>query len=107
MVDRYMSAALSVALRDMLAKEAMTYDTLVLRAGISKPRVARWVKTNRANIHVAGWAPDKNGRMFLAMFRWGAAPDLPRPGRALTPAEQMRKQRQKRATLTTTIKETP
>lgn len=96
MVAKYVNAVVALELRDLLAAEPMTYETLQARSGVSKVSLARWVKINRARIRIASWAPDKNGRPFLAMFQWGDAPDVPRPGRALTGAEQMRKLRERR-----------
>lgn len=84
------------ALARLLRLAPRTYDQLVAATGMSKPRVARWVKANAENIYVADWAADKNGRLFVPMFRWGAKPDAVRPGRVLTPAEQMRKLRANR-----------
>lgn len=87
----------SVQMRDLLLVMPLTYDELVTVTGMVKPRVARWVKNNRKDIRVTSWAPDKNGRPFVPVFSWGAGADVPRPGRALTPAEQMRKVRERRA----------
>lgn len=87
----------AVQMRDALAEKPMTYDDLVVLTGMVKPRVARWVKNNRGSIRVAHWAPDKNGRPFVPVFSWADGADKPRPGRALTPAEQMRKVRERRA----------
>lgn len=91
-----MTDGMSMVLRDLLVSEPMTYDTLQARSGLSKFALARWVKTHRERLHIAGWAPDKNGRPFVAMFLWGDAADVPRPGRALSGAEQMRKLREQR-----------
>lgn len=88
----------SVRMRDALSEKAMTYDDLVVLTGMRKPRVARWVKNNRESIRVAGWGPDKNGRLFIAKFAWGSEPDAKRPGRVLTAAEQMRKVRERALT---------
>ncbi len=96
MTDR-ISTLQSLELRDLLAGQPRSYDALVSATGIGKPRVARWVKNNRASLRIADWAPDKNGRLFVPMFEWGVGEDLPRPGRVLTPAEQMRKVRERRA----------
>ena len=87
----------SVRMRDALSEKAMTYDDLVVLTGMRKPRVARWVKNNREFIRVASWGPDKNGRPFVQVFSWAEGDDAPRPGRALTPSEQMRKVRDRRA----------
>lgn len=96
MADR-MTPDVAAVLVNRLVDGPATYDEMAAHTGISKPRVARWVKNCRSFIYIAGWAPDKNGRPFLPQFRWGAAPDEPRPGRTLTPAEQMRQSRQRRA----------
>ena len=87
----------SLALRDLLMSKPMTYEQLCEEGGLTPQRAAYWRKTNAEFIRIAGWAPDKNGRPFLPQFRWGVAPDEPRPGRTLTPAEQMRQSRQRRA----------
>lgn len=87
----------ALQMRDALAEKPMTYDDLVALTGMGKPRVARWMKNNKSDMHIVGWAPDKAGRPFIAQYRWGEGEDLKRPGRALTPAEQMRKVRERRA----------
>lgn len=92
MADR-ITSRMSMYLRDLLTASPLSYADLVQYTGISQPRVARWVKGNRADIRVVSWSPDKNGRLFCPVFRWGAGADAPRPGRVLTAAAQMRKSR--------------
>lgn len=84
-----------------LAKTAVTYDDLARITGLSKSRVAHYMKAAYSaepkRVYIAGYAPDRNGRPFVRMFAAGNALDAARPGRALTPAEQMRKSRAKKA----------
>ena len=81
----------SLALQQLLRDKPMELATRM-----ATRRLARWVKKHRADLHVAAWGPDRNGRPFVPVFAWGRRPDTPRPGRALTPAEQMRKTRASR-----------
>lgn len=83
----------SLALQQLLREKPMGYADMELATSMAARRLARWVKKHRADLHVSAWAPDKNGRLFVPVFAWGRRPDTPRPGRALTPAEQMRKTR--------------
>ena len=84
---------------DALAAAPATYDDLVRITGLSKWQVAHYMRAAHSarRIHVAQYAPDRNGRPFVRVFAPCAKPDAPRPGRALTPAEQMRKSRAKKA----------
>ena len=86
----------SLALRDLLMSKPMTYEQLCEEGGLTPQRAAYWRKTNAEFIRIAGWAPDKNGRLFVPVFFWGPGEDVPRPGRALTSAERMRALRQRR-----------
>lgn len=83
----------AVKLRDLICAKPMSYEAMGEVMGMSRHRVARWVSNNRENIYIADFGPDVNGRLFIAQFAWGAEPDAKRPGRVLTPAEQMRKMR--------------
>lgn len=83
-------------LRETISQSPKTYEQLVAASGIKQLRLARWVARNRTDIHIASWAPDVNGRLFVPMWAWGAAPDAARPGRVLTAAEQMRVSRAKK-----------
>lgn len=85
-----MTVALSLKLRQLLQESPKTYEQLAELSGINQSRVARWRKSNAEFIHVDHWAPDKNGRLFIPVFSWGAWPDKPRPGRVLSSAERMR-----------------
>ena len=101
-VAERITAAQSAQLQRELSSAPATYDQLVVSSGMSKPRLARWVKSNRENLYVAEWTPDRNGRPFVPAFAWGPGrKDAPRPGRALTAAEQMRKTRAARRTAST------
>jgi len=73
--------------------EPQSYDALSAVSGLSNAAVAHWLKTLRAldpkPVHIAGWAPDVNGRLFVPLWAWGTKPDAPRPGQSRTPAERM------------------
>ena len=73
--------------------EPQSYDALAAVSGLSNTSVAHWIKTLRKldpkPVHIAGWAPDTRGRMFVALWKWGPGKDLPRPGQSRTPAERM------------------
>lgn len=75
-----------------------TYDQLAARSGLSKEAVAHWLKPRRAlgTIYIERWADDPRGHPVVPVFRWGAGKDAPRPGRRLTPAQQMAKMRARR-----------
>ena len=88
----------ALELRDMLLATPLTYEQLSALSGLSAERTARWRKSNADDIYVADWAPDKNGRPFVPMWAWGAQPDKPRPGRAMSSAERMRALRTKKKT---------
>lgn len=90
-----MTVALSLKLRQLLQESPKTYEQLAELSGINQSRVARWRKSNAEFIHVDHWAPDKNGRLFIPVFSWGADPDKARPGRVLSSAERMRIHRAK------------
>ena len=90
-----MTVALSLKLRQLLQESPKTYEQLAELSGINQSRVARWRKSNAEFIHVDHWAPDKNGRLFIPVFAWGADPDKARPGRVLSSAERMRIHRAK------------
>ena len=53
-----MTTRQSMELARMLTDKPMTYDELELFSGVSKTRLARWVKANRRDLFVAGYAPD-------------------------------------------------
>lgn len=83
-------------LKDLLLFGDQSYDDLVRETGLSKERVAYFMRTVRGEVRISGYGPDKNGRLFVRLFSWGSGPDEPRPGRTLTAAEQMRKLRARR-----------
>ena len=85
-----MTVALSLKLHQLLQESPKTYEQLAELSGINQSRVARWRKSNAEFIHVDHWGPDKNGRLFIPVFSWGADPDKARPGRVLSSAERMR-----------------
>ena len=85
-----MTTRQSMELARMLTDKPMTYDELELFSGVSKTRLARWVKANRRDLFVAGYAPDKRGRPFIPMWQWGVGVDARRPGPVMTSAERMR-----------------
>lgn len=86
----------SLEIIKLLQTKPMTYEQLCEASGLSEQRMAYWRKSNAANIYVADWAPDKNGRPFVPMWAWGNQPDKPRPGRAMSSAERMRAHRAKK-----------
>lgn len=73
--------------------EPQSYDALAAVSGLSNNAVAHWIKTLRTldpkPVHIAGWAPDVNGRLFVALWAWGPGKDAPRPGQSRTAAERM------------------
>lgn len=81
-----------------LDKQAMNYEQLIAFTGMSMQAVGRWVRRMKAagEIHVESWSEDKNGRLFVPMFRWGAKPDAARPGAAITNAQRMAEMRARR-----------
>lgn len=90
--------ALRLALQRALEKTPCTYDQLMTATGLPQRSVARWVTSMRDinAVHISGWAPDKNGRLFIALFAWGTGDDKARPGAKMTAAERMRTLRAKR-----------
>ena len=76
-----------------LQAKAQTYAELVALSGLNQSAVANWVKTLRemtpSPIHVEAWGPDRNGRLFVPLWRWGTKMDAPRPGPARTPQQRM------------------
>lgn len=80
----------------LLTEKAWTYDGLAAATGINKRRLAAWIAANREHIRIEDWAPDKNGRPFLPMFRWADGEDTPRPGRRISSAQRMRELRERR-----------
>ena len=85
-----------LALVDLLLMGDMSYDDLARESGLSKAQVARFMRKARDRVRVSSYGPDKNGRIFVRRFAWGAGPKAERPGRVLTAAEQMRKLRARR-----------
>lgn len=75
-----------------------TYRELSEISGLPLPSIRRWVKNLQAAgfAHVAGYAPDRAGRMFVPMWAWGAGADAARPGPRRTAAERMRDSRARR-----------
>lgn len=73
--------------------EPQSYDALAAVSGLCKGGVAHWIKTLREMdpkpVHIAGWAPDARGRLFVALWAWGPGEDAPRPGQSRTNAERM------------------
>lgn len=100
-----MTAVAAATVGDLLKIKGHTYQQLAETTGLSIRALTRFVRSDRSaermaagkhSIYVAGYAPDKNGRSFVPIWRWGRGrEDAPRPGRMLTPAEQMRKSRRK------------
>lgn len=85
--------ARQLLMQTALKIEPQSYEALAAISGLSTTAVAHWIKTLRfldpKPVHIAGWAPDVRGRLFVALWKWGAAPDVPRPGQSRTPAERM------------------
>lgn len=79
-----------------------SYRQLAAISQLNKPAVEHWVRSLRAQelAHVAGWGPDKRGRLFVPLFVWGPGRDAPRPGPLRTDAERMRDLRAARKGLT-------
>lgn len=75
----------------LLQAEGQTFDALSKKTGLQKRNVERWVKQNRSNLFVENYAPDKRGRDFVRVWRWGPGrQDAARPGRRISDAERMR-----------------
>ncbi|AXY83320.1 hypothetical protein [Acidovorax phage ACPWH] len=87
----------AMRMQTALTAKGHTYDDLVAISGLSKTAVAYWVKKMRAGqqMHVEDWAPDKNDRPVVPVFRWGKKPDKKRPGTAPA-AVRMREYRARR-----------
>ena len=83
-------------MREAMSREPMTYGQLIELTGLAQRTVAKWVSEWRElkQVHIAHWAPDKRGRLFVAMYAWGDGEDKPRPGPAMTDAQRMRVFRQ-------------
>ena len=84
-------------LQRMLQAGPVSYDEMGAATKLSRAQVTRWVKHSRESIHIRSYGPDINGRLFVAKFAWGVAPDAERPGQSVTPAQRMRAMRQRRA----------
>lgn len=82
-------------LRDRMCAEAMSYDRMAEVIGLGKTSVQRWARDMREAglIHIAAYGPDKNGRLFVPLYKWGRERDVDRPGHKETPAERMRAKR--------------
>lgn len=84
-----------------LAAKPASYDDLARITGLSKWQVAHYMRgahsASPRRVYIAAYGPDRNGRPFVRLFALGNAQDAPRPGRALSAAEQMRKSRAKKA----------
>ena len=82
-------------LREKLLESPMTFDQMAEAVGLSKAAVQRWIKSMReANrVYVSGYAPDKNGRPFVPLHRWGVGENAKRPGQTIKPADRMRAKR--------------
>ena len=85
-------------MRQALIASPHTYDDLCAVSGLSKPAVARWIKQLRdvGLVHVASYATDVRGRLFVPCFGWGQKADRVRPGQQRTAADRMRDMRQRR-----------
>lgn len=88
------TAQCAVLMADKLREKARTYDDLVGISQLKKPTVQRWIKALRVDevrvVRIEAWKPDKNGRLFVPLFRWDSRPDAPRPGPSTTSAQRMR-----------------
>lgn len=92
---------LTLRMQTALTVSGHTYDELAAISGLAKEAVARWVKALRKTepakgIYIERWAADRRGHPVVPVWRWGNQPDAPRPGRALTAAQQMAKLRARR-----------
>lgn len=96
---RRITTATSLAMADALKKRGYTDQALADAHGLGAAAVARWrrlLREETGNVYVEGYALDAMGRPFTPIWRMGAGTDAERPGRTLTPAEQMRKTRANR-----------
>lgn len=90
------TTAQSLHLVRLLTAETLTQDGVVIRSGLNKVQIARWIKRNRDNVRVADWAPDKNGRLFVPMWQWGVGADVERPGPKQSDYERVKAWRAKK-----------
>lgn len=92
----------ALRMQTALTARGHTYDELAAISGLAKESVARWVKNLRAlptkAVYVERWADDSRGHPVVPVWRWGNVVDAARPGRKLTPAQQMAKLRARRKT---------
>lgn len=88
---RRIDALATLVLEKELRMGGRSYADLEAATGLSKPALMRWVKQMREVnlVHIEGYGPDINGRLFIPLFRWGNGEDAPRPGQARTPAARM------------------
>lgn len=88
-------------LREKLSETALSFDQMAEVAEISKAACQRWVKSMREakRVYVEAYGPDKNGRPFVPLHRWGAGENAERPGYTVPPADRMRARRSEAAEL--------
>lgn len=87
-----MTPLVAAILQSAMVERPRSYDDLVNICGLSKPAVARWIKTMHLAgfAYIAGWGADRNNRLFVPLWAWGREQDAPRPGPQRTPAERMK-----------------
>lgn len=88
-------------MRRAMVKRPRTYSELSEISGLTRSTIAKWFAVEQANVHVAGWAEDIRGRVFVPRWGWWADEkrppvDVPRPT-PKTSAERMRRWRRWRA----------
>lgn len=100
------NVASMLAMQAELAKRPCTYADLVSISGLGRTAVVRWVKSMRAAraVHIASWAADRCGRLFVPAFMLGVGADVSRPGQRRTAAERMAALRAARAGTTSTLR---
>lgn len=96
------------AMRGALEQEPRTYGELAQIADLNQSAVSRWVRRmhDEQKLHLASWAKDKSGRLFVPMFAWGRGNDAPRPGLRISPARRMFEHRLRKKAALKAVSET-
>lgn len=89
----------SLQLQQLITGKEMTVNEMVESSEYTYASVSRWIRKMRSAgaVYISGYAPDKNGRLFVPKHTWGKGEDAVRPGALLTDAERMRAYRTRRA----------
>lgn len=81
------------AMQEAMSVRPCSADDLAVVSGLGKPAVQHWLRQLRAlvpaPIHIGGWGPDCNDRLFVPLYSWGPGTDVARPGPKETAAQRM------------------